>query len=391
MTAGADTTATGAATPATGADPTEQSRAARVLDRPFSLGGLALRNRIAMAPMTRQFSPNGIPGEDVAAYYARRAAGGTGLLITEGTYVDHASAGTEDDVPRFYGDEALAGWRAVADAVHAAGGAIMPQLWHVGVTRNPGSGPVPAAPPAGPSGIDLDGSPKGEAMSGADLDAVIAAFAQGAAAAERIGFDGVELHGAHGYLIDQFLWDRTNRRTDGYGGDLASRVRFAAELVAAVRAAVSADFPVQFRLSQWKANAFDAKLADTPAELDALLAPLAAAGVDSFHASTRRYWLPEFDGEDLNLAGWVKKLTGKATVSVGSVGLDKEFVGPQGWAKDTASTGIDLLLDRMERDEFDMIAVGRSLIADPEWADKAVTDRLGEATPYDVGMLRKLA
>ncbi|MEU1014826.1 NADH:flavin oxidoreductase [Streptomyces sp. NPDC005898] len=369
---------------------TGDTRAARVLGRPFDINGLTLPNRIAMAPMTREFSPDGVPGTDVAEYYARRAAGGVGLIVTEGTYVDHPSAGSSHRVPHFHGEAALAGWQRVAEAVHAAGGRIVPQLWHVGVTRDEGQGPIPSAPSVGPSGIGLDGAAKGHTMSGADIDAVIAAFADSAAAAERIGFDGVELHGAHGYLIDQFLWGTTNRRTDGYGGDLASRTRFAREVVAAVRAAVSPAFPVIFRLSQWKAYAFDAQLATDPAELEALLAPLADAGVDAFHASTRRYWLPEFDGSDLNLAGWVKKLTGRATLSVGSVGLDKEFVGPQGWAKETASTGIDLLLDRMERDEFDVIAVGRSLIGDPEWANKAVTGRLAEAVPYDVAQLGRL-
>ncbi|ATL29274.1 NADH:flavin oxidoreductase [Streptomyces formicae] len=369
---------------------TPTSRAARILGRPFDINGLTVRNRIAMAPMTREFSPDGVPGADVAEYYARRAAGGVGLIVTEGTYVDHASAGSSHRVPHFHGEAPLAGWRRVAEAVHAAGGAIVPQLWHVGATRNEGDGPFTDAPPAGPSGLGLDGEAKGHALTSADVDEVIAAFARAAADAERNGFDGVELHGAHGYLIDQFFWDRTNRRTDGYGGGLASRTRFAREIVEAVRAAVSPTFPVIFRLSQWKGGVFDAKLASDPAELESLLAPLAAAGVDAFHASTRRYWLPEFDGDDLNLAGWVKKLTGKATLSVGSVGLDKEFVGPQGWAKETRSTGIDLLLDRMEREEFDVIAVGRSLIADPEWADKALADRLSEATPYDAGMLRSL-
>ncbi|MFI7318098.1 NADH:flavin oxidoreductase [Streptomyces venezuelae] len=369
---------------------TATSRAARLLGRPFDINGLSLRNRIAMAPMTREFSPDGVPGADVAEYYARRAAGGVGLIVTEGTYVDHDSAGGSHRVPRFHGEAALAGWQRVAEAVHAAGGRIVPQLWHIGTDRDQGQGPVPGAPSVGPSGLGLDGNAKGHTMTGADIDDVIRAFADSAAAAERIGFDGVELHGAHGYLIDQFLWSRTNRRTDGYGGDVASRTRFAAEIVEAVRAAVSPSFPVIFRLSQWKAYAFDAKLAADPAELETLLAPLAAAGVDAFHASTRRYWLPEFEGDDLNLAGWVKKLTGKATLSVGSVGLDKEFVGPQGFAKESASTGIDLLLDRMERDEFDVIAVGRALIADPEWASKALTDRLDEATPYDTGMLRRL-
>ncbi|MDT3398400.1 NADH:flavin oxidoreductase [Streptomyces sp. B1866] len=367
-------------------DPT---RPARLLDRPFTLGDLTVRNRIVMAPMTRRFSPGGVPGEDVAAYYARRAAGGAGLIVTEGTYVGRAAAAAYDGVPRFHGADALAGWARVAEEVHRAGGRIMPQLWHVGV-RRPADSPPAGVLAEGPSGVDLDGRPYGTAMSGQDIDAVAGAFAEAAAAAERTGFDGVELHGAHGYLIDDFLWADTNRRTDAYGGDHASRARFAAEIVAAVRAAVSPGFPVVLRLSQWKVDHYDARIAETPAELEALLTPLAAAGVDAFHASTRRYWLPEFEGSDLNLAGWTRKLTGKAAITVGSVGLDKEFRGSQDQAQQVGTTGIDLLLDRLERDEFDLVAVGRALVSDPDWPRKAIGDRLGEAIPYDAALLSTL-
>ena len=109
-----------------------------------------------------------------------------------------------------------------------------------------------------------------------------------AANAVRAGFDGVEVHGANGYLIDQFLWERTNRRTDAYGGDRVSRTKFAADVVAAVREKVSRDFPVVLRFSQWKADNYDARLADNPGELEEVLTPLAEAGVDAFHASGRR-------------------------------------------------------------------------------------------------------
>ncbi|MFD7506986.1 NADH:flavin oxidoreductase [Streptomyces sp. NPDC059850] len=365
-------------------------RAAQILSRPFTLGGLTVPNRIAMAPMTRQFSPGGVPGEDVARYYARRAAGGVGLVITEGTYVGHDSAGESDRVPRFHGEDALAGWKNVVAEVHAAGGRIMPQIWHVGAVRDEGTGPVPGAPTHGPSGLALDGTPKGRAMTQDDLDATVAAFAEAAADAERTGFDGVELHGAHGYLIDQFLWERTNRRTDGYGGDPVARTRFAAEIVAACRKAVSPDFPIVFRTSQWKANNYDAKLAGTPQELEAVLAPLAEAGVDAFHSSTRRYWVPEFEGSDLNLAGWTKKLTGKATISVGSVGLDKQFDPSAFQGSRTGVAGIEPLLDRLEREEFDLIAVGRALIGDPEWARKVLGGDTDALIPFDSDQLQKL-
>lgn len=366
-------------------------RAAQILSRPVSLNGLTVPNRIVMAPMTRQFSPGGIPGADVAAYYGRRAAAGVGLIVTEGTYVGHESAGESDRVPRFHGEEQLAGWAKVAEAVHLAGGTIVPQLWHIGMVRGAGRPPFPEAPAVGPSGIrvvDGSGDP-GKAMTQQDIDEVIAAFAEAAAAAERIGFDGVELHGAHGYLIDQFLWRKTNQRTDAYGGDPVSRTKFAAEIVAAVRAAVSPSFPVIFRYSQWKMAAYDAQLADSPGELEALLTPLAEAGVDAFHASTRRYWLPAFDGSDLNLAGWTKKLTGKPAITVGSVGLDGEFI--RGFKGEGAEvTDIDDLLDRLEREEFDLVAVGRALLQDPEWAAKVLEGRFGELAAYDPAALRTL-
>jgi 2,4-dienoyl-CoA reductase-like NADH-dependent reductase (Old Yellow Enzyme family) len=366
------------------------SRAAEILSRPVALNGLTVPNRIAMAPMTRMFSPGGIPGDDVRDYYARRAAAGVGLIITEGTYVGHESAGNSNRVPRFHGAEQLAAWEKVAAAVHAAGGTIVPQLWHIGTVRKPGQAPYPDAPSVSPSGIAVDGTEgASQAMTQRDLDDVINAFVEAAAAAERIGFDGIELHGAHGYLIDQFLWSGTNHRTDAYGGDPVARTKFATEIVAAIRETVEPGFPVIFRYSQWKQDRYDVRLAETPQELEAVLAPLAAAGVDSFHASTRRYWLPEFEGSDLNLAGWTRKLTGKPTITVGSVGLDGAFEkalrGGSAPLKD-----IDNLLDRLERDEFDLVAVGRALLQDPEWAAKVLGGRFDELKPYDGAALKTL-
>ncbi|WP_433871584.1 NADH:flavin oxidoreductase [Saccharopolyspora sp. CA-218241] len=357
------------------------TRAAQALARPFTLGSAELPNRIVMAPMTRGHSPGGIPGADVAAYYARRAAAGTGLIITEGTYVDHPSAGDMASVPRFHGEQQLAGWERVVSAVHAEGGRIMPQLWHVGIQRAAGSPPFPDAPSVGPSGIALDGTAgAGAPLTLADVEAIIRAFADAAREAERIGFDGVELHGAHGYLIDQFLWERTNRRTDDYG---AERTRFAADVIAAVREQVAADFPVVLRFSQWKAENYGAKLATGPDELAAVLTPLADAGVTAFHASGRRYWEPEFpeSGSDLNVAGWTKKLTGKPVITVGSVGLDAVF-DPAALTADARVDSVERLLERLDRDEFDLVAVGRALLADPEWARKVFEGKENELIPY---------
>ncbi|CAM5507684.1 oxidoreductase [Streptomyces purpurascens] len=260
------------------------------------------------------------------------------------------------------------------------------------MVRNQGEPPVANAPAVGPSGLRIGATePPGKAMTQADIDAVIGAFAEAAAAAERIGFDGVEIAGAHGYLLDQFLWEGTNRRTDAYGGNRVARAKLSEEIVAAVRETVSADFPVIFRYSQWKQEAYDARLAETPEELEAILTPLAAAGVDAFHASTRRYWVPEFEDSDLNLAGWTKKLTGKPAITVGSVGLNgvdflKSFQGQGAEVND-----LDNLLDRFERDEFDMVAVGRALLQDPQWAAKVLAGRFEDTAPYDPAALKTLS
>ena len=221
---------------------------------------------------------------------------------------------------------ALAGWTRVLSDVHDAGGKIMPQLWHVGTFHKPGSEPNPDAAPFGPSGLAKPGEKIAEPPSEAEIADVVEAYASAAASARRLGFDGIELHGAHGYLIDQFFWEGTNQRTDRYGGSLAARGRFGVEVVAACRRAVGPDFPIVLRYSQWKLQDFNAKLAETPEELATFLAPLAEAGVDVFHCSTRRFWQPAFDGSDLTLAGWTKKLTGKPVIAVGSVGLDNDFV-----------------------------------------------------------------
>ena len=293
-------------------------------------------------------------------------------------------------IPCFFG-EALAGWRQVVDEVHAAGGHIMPQLWHTGMARKPGpSVPNPELPSIGPSGLLRPGKRVAEPMTVARIRAVVEAFARAAADARAVGFDGIELHGAHGYLIDQFFWAGTNERTDAYGGSLLNRTRFAVEIVEAVRAAVGPDFPIVLRFSQWKQQDYSAKLAQTPDELAEFLAPLCEAGVDVFHCSQRRFWEPEFEGSTLNLAGWTKKLTGRPTITVGSVGLSGEFLASfRGESAEVA--GLDTLLDRLEAGEFDLVAVGRALLVDPAWADKVRAKRFEDLLPFSPAALATLS
>lgn len=373
---------------------TPAKRSREPLYQPLTIRGVTVPNRIVMAPMTRGKSPGGIPGDDVAAYYERRAKGECGLIITEGVAIDHpAACGNagldESDVPYLHGDASLAGWRKVNDAVHKAGGRIVAQLWHQGVLRLPGTGPHPEAPSLSPSGywgplgrmtsIVAHAIPEdpqvGKPMTEQEIEDAIEAFVRSARNAMAAGFDGVALHGAHGYLIDNFLWEGTNLRTDDWGGDRARRGRFAVEIVRRIRAAIGDDAPIMFRFSQWKQQDFRATLADTPDELAEVLCPLADAGVDVFDASVRYFNRAAFDGSDLSLAGWAKKVTGKASMAVGGVGINQGVYDTA--KKNIAVDNVELLMARFDADEFDLVGVGRAMLGDPQWARKA---RTGEET-----------
>ncbi|NUU56215.1 NADH:flavin oxidoreductase [Paenibacillus taichungensis] len=334
------------------------SQSIEALFQPIELGQLKLSNRIVMAPMTRQFSPDGIPGSNVAGYYRRRAENAVGLIVTEGTIINHPDASNQANVPHFYGEAAMNGWAHVVSEVHEAGGRIIPQIWHMGAKGHVND------------------------YSEAEIATIVQEFAQAASEAKRVGFDGVEIHGAHGYLIDQFLYEKTNSRTDRYGGDMMARTRFAVEVIEACREVVGPEFPIVLRLSQWKTDDYQAKLAETPELLEQLLAPLVQAGVDIFHCSTRRFWEPEFEGSDLNFAGWTKKLTGKPTITVGSIGLDGDFTSLFTEGKGASNVGIDGLVQRLQNDEFDLVAVGRALLVDPEWAKKIQEGRTDDLVPF---------
>jgi 2,4-dienoyl-CoA reductase-like NADH-dependent reductase (Old Yellow Enzyme family) len=377
------------------------------LFQPLQIRGVTLKNRVVMAPMTRGFSPGGIPGSDVAAYYRRRVEGETGLLITEGVGIDHPAALgdaglNECNLPHMYGAEALAGWRRVVAGVHEAGGIIFPQLWHQGVMRKAGTGPNPETPSCRPSGL---WGPMGRTTSLAAEDVAafavpttpmtdneiadaIAAYGRSAAHAADVGFDGIAVHGAHGYLPDNFLWEETNRRSDRWGGDRARRAQFAVEVVKTIRAAIGSSRPIVFRFSQWKQQDFRARLANTPLELEEVLGPLAAAGVDVFDASVRYFNRAEFDGSSLNLAGWAKKVTGKLSMAVGGVGLDKGYYDSQRDGASRPAHNFEPLLERFARGEFDLVEVGRSLLHDPQWTYKVRVG--GDLQPFSEESLKVL-
>ena len=352
-------------------------------------GKVTLPNRVVMAPMTRSQSPGHVPNERNVEYYRRRAEGGVGLIITEGTNPGHPAASGYPDVPVFDGDEALEGWKHIVDAVHDAGSFIIPQLWHCGSIRQPGMQPDPAVPGFGPSPIvhpslaQKEDAQAPHEMTQKDIDDTVESYARSAGHAKDLGFDGVEIHGAHSYLIDQFFWEATNQRTDDYGGPkLKQRMRFAVEVVEAIRGRVGDEFPIVFRFSQWKQGDYKHKMVKNPDEFKAFLDPLAEAGVDWFHASNRRFWDAEFEGSELNLAGWCTELTGKPAITVGSVGLDSDFLRSYA-GKESNKQGLDKLVARLENKEFELVAVGRALLSDAEWVNKVHERREDEIVGFE--------
>ncbi|MEM7494425.1 MAG: 12-oxophytodienoate reductase, partial [Pseudomonadota bacterium] len=261
------------------------------LFKPLTIRGMTIPNRIVMAPMTRSFSPGGVPGQNVVDYYKRRGDAEVGLIITEGTTVDRGGASNDPKVPNFHSDAALDGWKSVVDAVHTTPGKIAPQLWHVGMMRKPGTGPDPDAVSDSPSGRTHKGKQVQPEPSDSEVADMVMAYANAAGEAKKLGFDCIEIHGAHGYLIDEFFWGVMNTRSDKYGGDLVDRATFAGEVIAECRKQVGEDMPIILRWSQWKQQEYTARLAETPQEMEAFLRVFVDAGVDVLHASQRRWWV----------------------------------------------------------------------------------------------------
>lgn len=372
------------------------------LFEPVNLAGLELCNRIAMAPMTRRLTPDDrVPSQAVVDYYTRRAAGGVGLIITEGTHVDAKHAPDSENVPGIFTNEQAAGWKRVIDSVHAAKNSfagpsrIAVQLWHTG--RH-------AMDPIGPSAIPVQKKSGGtnttpRAMTEADMDEVVAIFENAARLALQAGFDSMEIHGAHGYLLDSFLSPASNQRTDDYGGSFENRMRFPLRVVRAVRAVLDQhagpDYPLMIRFSQWRMEDYSAYAFPDPEHLERWVLALKDAGVDILHVSTRDATAPGFphlfdpDTEDgrRTLAGWARKLSGNMpTVAVGRVSVSASM--DEGAAVQTTDPAP--VADLITRGEADLIAVGRSLIANPRWCEIVREGRWTELVPYSRDMLESL-
>jgi 2,4-dienoyl-CoA reductase-like NADH-dependent reductase (Old Yellow Enzyme family) len=386
---------------------TERDTRLAALFEPLSVRKLRVGNRFVMSPMNRNAAPNGVPSDEFAQYFRRRVDGGVGLITAGGIGVDHPAScggahGRACAVPLLHGDEPLAAWQRLVDLVHAGGGKIAAQLWHMGVMYLPGTGYHAAAEAARPSGtwgptdrrsmLDPEHvahlAVPGKPLTDGEIVEIIAGYGRSARNAAALGFDAVTVHGGNGYLPDSFMWSETNQRTDRWGGQLRERTRFAAEIVRTLRREVGEDVPIFWRFTQWKHHDRDARLAHSPAELEELLGPLADAGVDVFDGAQFKFDTPEFAGSDLNLAGWAKKVTGKLSMTIGAVGLSNAHFDPEAPGPQAASDNIDALLTRFERGEFDLVALGRSLLNDAQFVNRV---RTGEALkPWDPGATRSM-
>lgn len=297
------------------------------LFHPLAIGRIALRNRLAVAPMTRvSATADGCATGHMQRYYGAFAEGGFGLVITEGIYTDKAYSQGYLQQPGLSDSAQRDAWAPVVQAVHAGGARMVAQLMHAGALSQ---GNPHRADTRGPSVVQ----PKGQqmacyrgagpyrlphAMSGDEIAEVIRGFAEAAARAREAGFDGVEIHGANGYLIDQFLTEGINERTDRYGGNVEQRVRLVIDIVEAVRNAVGADFTVGVRLSQGKVNDFAHKWSGAERDAAAIFGALGKLRLDYVHTTEFEAWTSAF-GDSPSLAALAKRHTGLPVIANGSL------------------------------------------------------------------------
>ncbi|MCB5281975.1 MULTISPECIES: NADH:flavin oxidoreductase [unclassified Arthrobacter] len=325
---------------------------------PVQIGPTGLSNRVALAPMTRiSATEDGHATQKMAAYYEAYARGGFGLLITEGIYPDTAYSQGYLFQPGIATKEQAHSWIKVVEAVHSAGARIFAQLMHAGA-QTQGNRFVDST--IGPSAI----APKGEQLAfyrgegpypvpgqitATQMDEVRDGFVTAALHAKAAGFDGVEIHGANGYLLDQFLTDYLNTRTDNYGGSPENRVRFAAEICRAVREAVGPDMSVGIRISQAKVSDNDHRWSGGAEEARIIFETLGAIGIDFIHTTEYRAAAPAFENGTESLAALAKKYSGITIIANGNL--------------DDPETAVSLLRDG----DADVVALGRAALANRNW------------------------
>lgn len=361
------------------------------LFRPLEIRGMRLRNRFVMPGMQRGFMNDGAPTPRMVEYMRRCAAGGAGLIISESTSPDHPSAYWQPMMGRLE-PATLGAWREVVTAVRAQGAAFLVQLWHPGAMRKVAAGhPLAGSPALSPSGLIQAGRPHGRAATRAELEELTLAYVRAAQDAQALGADGVEVHSAHGYLLDQFLWEQTNVRDDEFGGaTLAERARYPAAIVRAIRAAVGERLVISYRFSQFKEVDYGAVVARDPAELRGLLEVLRAAGVDLFNVSSRRCFKPEWPNSahpERTIAEWTRALSAAPVMTCGSVGLDVEMFAnlfdDQEPAELSVERDLALLAQRVSAGTLDLVGVGRMHIANNDFVSKVRAGRFRELVLFN--------
>jgi 2,4-dienoyl-CoA reductase-like NADH-dependent reductase (Old Yellow Enzyme family) len=363
-----------------------------VLFSPLTIRNLTLRNRFVVPGMQRGFMDDGAPTPKMVEYMRRCAAGGAGLIISESTSPDHPSAYWMPMMGRLE-KRTLGAWQRVVDAVKGAGAGFIHQLWHPGSMRKVAADhPLASHPAWSPSGLIQTGRENGRAMTRQDLEDLKAAYVRAAEDAQRLGADGIEIHAAHGYLLDQFLWPESNQRQDEYGGrTLAERARYSAEIAAAIRKATGERFVISYRFSQFKEVDYGATVASSPEDLRGMLSLLRASGVDMFNASSRRYYKPEWPNSEhpeYTIAEWTKALGGGAPVmTCGSVGLNVEMFAnlfdDQEPSELSIERDLEALAERVRRGTLDLVGVGRTHIANNDFVNKVREGRLSEIALFN--------
>lgn len=348
---------------------------------PLRVGsGLSLSNRLAVAPMTRvSATADGHATKQMADYYEAFAAGGFGLVITEGIYTDNAHAQGYLFQPGLADDAQRDAWRTAVDRVHAHGGRIVAQLMHAGALSqgNPHriatKGPS-AVLPAGQQMAFYRGEGPyriPEAMSADDISEAVEGFAQAARRAQEAGFDGIEVHGANGYLLDQFLTAHTNLREDCYGGSLANRLRLTVDVIKAVRRSTGGSFVVGVRTSQGKVNDFTHKWEGGEADAAQIFGTLGALPIDYLHTTEFEAWRPAFGEHGPSLAALARRHVSVPVLANGSL------------HEATQADGV------VARHEADWVSLGRGALTHADWPARLRAGEMHES--FDRGLLAPIA
>lgn len=331
----------------------------------FTLNGTELSNRVGLAPMTRvSATEEGRATDRMARYYERFAEGGYSFLLTEGIYPDTEHSQGYFDQPGLATDGQVEAWKNVTERVHDAGAPIFAQLMHAGGlsqgNEHADETIAPSAVKPKNEQLELYGGsgefPTPREMSKLDIDAVVSNFVGAAENATDAGFDGVEIHGANGYLLDQFLTEYTNRRDDEYGGSVENRVRLTAEVIEAVQDAVPAEFTVGVRVSQSKVNDPDYRWSGGERDAEVVFGRLSDAGADYLHVTEEDVTTPAFDAGP-TLSELAAHYGDSPVVANGGLG------DPEAAAESISENGADL------------VTLGTAALANPDWPNRVESER----------------